>query len=157
MTDKLYKIGEVANKLGTSIRTIRYYEEEALITPIRTNKGTRLYDESHIQRLKAIFQLTHSGFSINTIKKMSDIRKAAKTGQESSHHLSMLFDETISKLEQEIQQLNAIKSEVISAQQVIKTCHDCPNKPNTKGCPDCQVIKNLDEILLLNLIWDSGI
>ena len=153
---EVYKIGEVADMLATSIRTIRYYEEESLIEPVRTSKGTRLYSESHIQRLKAILQLTRNGFSIRIIKKISHIRKGCATGQESSHQLSELLDNTFSNIERQIQELESIKHEIKSAQQTIQSCNNCSNQPTTKGCPDCLVIKKLDEILLLNLVWDVG-
>ena len=157
MEGEVYKIGEVANMLATSVRTIRYYEEESLIKPIRTDKGTRLYSESHIQRLKAILQLTQNGFSIETIRKINSIREQYATGKESSQHLSALFDDVLSNLEYKIQELNNIKNEIISAQQTIQTCNNCNNKPSTTGCPNCLVIKKLNEILLLNLVWDVGI
>ena len=43
MTGAALKIGDVARQLGTTARTLRYYEEQGLLTPPRTAKGTRLY------------------------------------------------------------------------------------------------------------------
>ena len=57
MDEQTFKIGEVASHLATSIRTIRFYEEEGLIYPIRTEKGTRLYNNKHVTRLKVILLL----------------------------------------------------------------------------------------------------
>lgn len=52
-----YKIGEITGLLATSIRTIRYYEKEGLLTLIRTPRGTCLYSERHIARLRIILRL----------------------------------------------------------------------------------------------------
>lgn len=156
MKNGIYKIGEVASILATSIRTIRYYEEESLVKPIRTEKGTRLYSDSHIQRLKAILNLARNGFSIQTIREISVVRDQCATGKESSRQLSALFDESLSTLRKQIQALERVRSEIESAKQIIQSCSNCDNQPNTKGCPDCLVIRKLDAVVLLNLVWDAG-
>ena len=154
MEKETFKIGEVASMLATSIRTIRYYEEESLIEPIRTSKGTRLYSKSHIQRLAAILNLAKNGFSIETIREISDKREKCSTGRESSQQLSKLFEETLYKLQKEIRMLKNLKAEIESAKNIIESCNQCENHPSTKGCPDCLVIQKLDETELLSLVWD---
>lgn len=156
MGKDFYKIGEAAKILATSIRTIRYYEEESLVIPTRTEKGTRLYSKPHIQRLRAILELTRSGFSIDTIRHIGNLRDQCATGRESSHKLSKLFDETIADLAKQIEVLENIKGEMQSAQKVILSCNECNNHPSTKGCPNCAVIQSLDELILLNLVWDTA-
>lgn len=155
MSETLYKIGQVATMLATSTRTIRYYEEESLLTPIRTEKGTRLYAQTHVQRLKAILALAHHGFSIETIKHIALIREQSTTGQQSSLQLSAVLDESLSVLTQQIQTLKTIKADIQASQQIIQACHNCKNPPNTQGCPDCPVIKQRTTLDLLNLIWDT--
>ncbi len=95
MAVNTYKIGEVASQLATSIRSIRYYEEEGLITPIRTQRGTRLYSEKHINRLSSILRLTQLGFSIETIRKIAQLRENTNTGDESSHLLDTCLNEAL--------------------------------------------------------------
>lgn len=150
-----YKIGEVASKLATSIRTIRYYEEEGLLTPIRTPRGTRLYSENHVTRLKVVLRLAKIGFSIGAIRKIAEIREQSQTGDESSvqveHHLEMV----LSAIGGQIKELERITHEINEARQVISGCNGCSNTPSTQGCPDCPVRKKLKDIELLNLVWDT--
>ena len=70
MVNNHYKIGEVADLLATSIRTIRYYEEEGLLIPIRTPRGTRLYSDSHLARLKVVLRLVNLGFQLKRFDKL---------------------------------------------------------------------------------------
>ncbi|MDP9021544.1 MAG: MerR family DNA-binding transcriptional regulator, partial [Actinomycetota bacterium] len=53
--DATHQIGEVADRVGLSLRTVRYYEEVGLIEPSdRTAGGFRLYTDDDISRLELI-------------------------------------------------------------------------------------------------------
>lgn len=65
------KIGEVAERVGLSLRTLRYYEEAGLITPAgRTSGGFRLYSERDVQRLLLIMQMKPLGFSLERMREV---------------------------------------------------------------------------------------
>lgn len=53
-----YPISVVAEMVGVHPQTLRLYEREGLIKPQRTNRQTRLYSETDIERLKSIINLT---------------------------------------------------------------------------------------------------
>ena len=80
MTTEYFKIGEAAEILKTTVRAIRYYEEEGLLVPHRTDGGTRLYSEQHIDRLKAILHLADNGFSLEVIGLIGSTRQTCATG-----------------------------------------------------------------------------
>ena len=61
----LLKIGEVAERVGLSLRTIRFYEEEGLVVPeTRTAGGFRLYSVDAVNRLEIIKRLKPLGFTV---------------------------------------------------------------------------------------------
>ncbi len=68
--EKLTRIGMVADQLGVSERTLRYYEEVGLLRHIRHSPGTtRLYCEADIARVKRIKELqTLMGFNLEEIQ-----------------------------------------------------------------------------------------
>ena len=71
MIDEHYQIGEVADNVGLSLRTIRYYEEIGLVTPSgRTEGGFRLYTMSDVDRLKLVKALKPVGMSLDTMGKL---------------------------------------------------------------------------------------
>ena len=53
VADKLLKIGEIATSSGLSVKTIRYYEEIGLLSPVvvRSEAGYRLFEPQTLQRL----------------------------------------------------------------------------------------------------------
>src|SRR5450755_3730806 len=90
----LRRIQDVADEVGLTTRAIRYYEEMGLLTPAARSDGShRLYDESDVERLRAIRGLRDdAGFSVGDITRLL----------EDSDHLARsraAFHETESPLE----------------------------------------------------------
>lgn len=150
-----YKIGEVADLLGTTIRTIRFYEEESLLRPLRTDGGTRLYNERHVSRLKSILHLAKNGFSIESIRLIGSIRETCKTGDESSKKVSAQLDDETKEISARIRELERLKGEIAQTKAFVGRCRGCTNKPTSKGCPTCPVKTHVNSVELLNLIWDQ--
>ncbi len=154
MSTDYFKIGEVAEKLKTTVRAIRYYEEEGLLVPHRTDGGTRLYTEQHIDRLKAILHLADNGFSLEVIGLIGNTRQTCATGDEGSKKISGIIDSAITDVKEKIFDLNSLKAELNIAKKLVKKCNGCTNAPSSKDCPDCPVNKNLKKIKVLNLVWE---
>lgn len=148
------KIGEVAELLNITVRTIRYYEEEELIEPHRTNGGTRLYTELHLSRLKAILHLAENGFPLEVIRLIGNARETCSTGNEGSEKISGIIDSSIKDIEERIDNLKSLKLELSAAKNLVKKCGGCMNEPSSKGCPTCPVNKNISNIEILNLVWE---
>ncbi|MBP2371898.1 MerR family transcriptional regulator [Pseudonocardia parietis] len=71
MSDELMQIGQVATRIGLSLRTIRHYDEMDLVTPsARSAGGFRLYTEADVDRLALIKQLKPLDFSLEQIKEL---------------------------------------------------------------------------------------
>src|SRR3954470_7271518 len=69
MTEPTMQIGEVAERIGLSLRTIRYYEEVGLITPsARSQGGFRLYTEHDASRLQLVKDMKPLGFSLDEMR-----------------------------------------------------------------------------------------
>lgn len=65
----LYKIDEVATACNLTKRTLRYYEEIGLVSPQRSDGGTRLYSQKDIDRLKKIINARDVlGFSLQELQ-----------------------------------------------------------------------------------------
>ena len=69
-----YRIGEVSEHTSLSLRTIRYYEEEGLITSHRSKGGQRWYTDQDIVYLKRIIELKGLGFSLSEIRRIIELK-----------------------------------------------------------------------------------
>ncbi|NEY34038.1 MerR family transcriptional regulator [Streptomyces sp. PRKS01-65] len=68
------QIGEVAERTGLSLRTIRHYEEAGLVIPsARSKGGFRLYTESDVERLMVIRRMKPLGFSLEEMRDLLEI------------------------------------------------------------------------------------
>lgn len=145
----------MAALLGTTVRTLRYYEEEGLLQPLRTRGGTRFYNKRHLARLKSILHLADNGFSIESIRQLGSVRETCRTGNESSEKISAQLDSQIKKISARLRGLEQLKTEIVRTKALVGQCHGCKNRPTSKECPDCPVKKQVNNVALLNLIWDQ--
>ncbi|MEU4426310.1 MerR family transcriptional regulator [Actinoplanes sp. NPDC024001] len=75
-------IGELAERAGTSPRTLRYYEEHGLVRPRRDVNGYRQYDDAELRVVHEIRTLLADGFGLDDIKPFVACLRA---GNESGH------------------------------------------------------------------------
>ncbi|MEX2648185.1 MAG: helix-turn-helix domain-containing protein [Alphaproteobacteria bacterium] len=60
---------ELARRTNCNLETIRYYEKIGVMpAPPRTTTGYRVYDESHVRRLRFILRARELGFAIEEIR-----------------------------------------------------------------------------------------
>ena len=67
--DGYMTVGEVAKKVGTTVRTLQYYDKEGLLSPSAESEGgRRLYTDKDLVTLHQILSLKSLGFSLDDIK-----------------------------------------------------------------------------------------
>lgn len=96
-TSPRFRIGEIAERTGLSMRSIRYYEETGLVTPAgRTDGGFRMYSEVDVQRLLGIMQMKPLGFSLertrDVLADLDILRDTSGTDSTRSEARSRLAD-----------------------------------------------------------------
>ncbi|GIH47666.1 MerR family transcriptional regulator [Microbispora rosea] len=61
------RIGELAARAGVSVRSLRYYEEQGLLTSTRSLSGQRHYTDDEVERVRLIQRMYGAGLSSRTI------------------------------------------------------------------------------------------
>lgn len=61
------RIGELAQRSGVSVRSLRYYEEQGLVISERSPSGQRHYREEDVERVLFLQRLYTAGLSSRTI------------------------------------------------------------------------------------------
>ena len=74
-----YSIGEFSKLTGLSIHTLRYYEYEQLIVPMRNKNNIRRYSDKDIAWIDFIKRLKDTGMPIKKIKEYAKLRSKGDT------------------------------------------------------------------------------
>jgi DNA-binding transcriptional MerR regulator len=64
------RIGDLASRAGVSVRSLRYYEEQGLLSSTRSAGGQRHYTEAEVERVRFIQRLYTAGLSSRTITEL---------------------------------------------------------------------------------------
>ena len=71
----VYSIGDLSREFGVTTRTIRFYEDQGLLTPTREGQN-RIYQARDRVRLKLILRGKRLGFSLKEINKLIELYDA---------------------------------------------------------------------------------
>ncbi|MFB0508674.1 MAG: MerR family transcriptional regulator [Thermodesulfobacteriota bacterium] len=119
---KYFKIGQLANLIGVSPRTIRYYEEIGLLNSIRRMEGgERVYTDQDYQRLKFIKRLKHLGLTLAEMHELEDIYQIHRTNKKVLPRLLELLEGHVEKIEERLRNLEKLRSEILTYQERIRT------------------------------------
>ena len=117
--DGYMTVGEVAKKMGITVRTMQYYDKEGLLSPSAESEGgRRLYTDKDLVTLHQILSLKSLGFSLDDIKRRLI---SLETPTDVAAALTEQADSIREKIEQLTDSLTAIeqlKAEVLQMQTV---------------------------------------
>ena len=138
------RTGEVAERAGVNIQTLRYYERRGLLSePSRSLGGHRLYPPDTVALLNVIKAAQRLGFTLDEVAELLD----AGRRRHPTTDLQQRAIQKIAEIDARIADLTAIRgtlSEVVDARcdsLTNCTCTDCPipfltiGRPGTCGEP----------------------
>ncbi|MDI9225948.1 Cu(I)-responsive transcriptional regulator [Serratia bockelmannii] len=124
-------ISDVAKKTGLTSKTIRFYEEKALITaPIRSDNGYRHYSAKHVEELTLLRQARQVGFNLD------ECRELVALFNDPARHSASVKARTMQKvaeIEKHISELGNMR------QRLLTLAEQCPGDEGA----ECPIINNL--------------
>ncbi|MEH8172449.1 MerR family DNA-binding transcriptional regulator [Aeromonas veronii] len=111
-----YSISELAHEFDVTPRTIRYYEDEGLLTPLREGQ-TRIYSHRDKIRLKLTLRGKRLGFSLAEIRELFDMYDTDKSSKTQLHSMIQLIDEKRDALRQQLEDIQMVMAELEAAEQ----------------------------------------
>lgn len=146
---RLMRIGDLARKAGTTMRTIRYYEQLGLIAPVaRTRGGFRLYEEDELRKLRLIKNLQLVETPLAQVKAFFDQRRRGRAASDIAGGISKLLQQQLREVEQRITHFRAIEVSLRETIEILRRCAECSLEPGPEVCPQCPVITSRAEIPL---------
>ncbi|MCI2285582.1 MerR family DNA-binding transcriptional regulator [Colwellia sp. MSW7] len=106
-----FSIGELSKEFDITTRSIRFYEDQGLLTPTRKGQ-TRIYNQRDRVRLKLILRGKRLGFSLAETGRLFELYDADKS---SAKQLSIMMELIAQKkfdLKQQLEDINAVLIEL---------------------------------------------
>ena len=111
-------VGEVAKKMGVTVRTLQYYDREGLLSPSGKRNGRRLYSDRDLILLHQILSLKHLGFSLHDIKdRLISLESPAEVARVLGEQ-EQAVRKQLASLRETLTQLEALRKEVLQMQTV---------------------------------------
>lgn len=113
---ELKGIQDVANELGVTHRTLRFYEDKGLISPQRIG-STRVYTKRDLGRMKLILRGKRLGFSLREI---SEFLELYDSDSDQNHQIEALLERVRTKLDDLRHQRKAIDETIRELREIEK-------------------------------------
>ncbi|MFJ4869595.1 MerR family transcriptional regulator [Streptomyces sp. NPDC088757] len=127
------RIGELAERAGTTPRTLRYYESRGLLTARRTDRGHRTYDEDDLRLLQQIRTLQDFGFELEETRPFVDCLRAGHPAGDACPASIAVYRRKVAELDGLIEQLRAVRAQV--GAQLLRAEAELPHGP----APRCEL------------------
>ncbi len=132
------KIGQVAEKGGVNLQTIRYYEREGLLpAPPRLASGYRLFTEESVRRVRFIKRAQELGFTLSEIRELLTLRV---NESRSSAEVRSIAEGKIADIDEKVRALLAMK------RALTHLTERCSGHGPATECPILESL-NSDEVL----------
>ena len=120
MTEEPRTVGQVADALGVTVRTLHHYDEIGLLRPSdRSPAGYRLYTEADLVRLQNVVVYRRLGFPLDEIGRLLDA-----DGRDLERHLRRQRDAVMARLDEMSDLVTAIDTALERQMSGIKLTND---------------------------------
>ena len=121
-------IGELADKAGVNVQTVRYYEREGLLPePHRwPDSGYRDFDDDALQRLRFIRSAKDLGFTLREIKELLEMRVLPG---ESCTEVRQMIGTKLADLDQRIKEMRRLRRALVRIDDA------CRRRADRRSCP----------------------
>ncbi|MFD3323985.1 MerR family transcriptional regulator [Streptomyces sp. NPDC058701] len=137
------RIGELAERAGTSTRTLRYYESRGLLTARRADNGYRTYDEDDLRLLREIRTLQDFGFELEETRPFVDCLRAGHPAGDACPASLVVYRRKLAELDALIGRLTGVRDQVARQLATAERATDGPGAggPGTAGptAPRCEM------------------
>lgn len=111
MNKEAFTITELAREFGVTTRTIRFYEDQGLLTPARDGRN-RVYSKRDRVRLKLTLRGKRLGFSLGEVRELFDLYDSARDETAQLNQCLAILDKRRTQLQQQKEDIDALLGEI---------------------------------------------
>jgi DNA-binding transcriptional MerR regulator len=123
---ELYTTGEMARISGTTLRTVRFYEEAGILKPVgRTDGGHRLFRQSELDRLMLVSDMREAGMNLDEIRVLLETKSRARSGADAAKEAQTALTATVARLKEKIAAMSRLEADLSQTIACTNACRDC--------------------------------
>jgi DNA-binding transcriptional MerR regulator len=150
----LLTTGDMARLSNSTLRTVRFYEQEGLIEPERRSPcGHRLFTGRALMKLQLALDLREAGLSLQSIKELFCLKSDCACPEEASQRMSSVLNEQIDTMQQKIAKLRKLREELTAMVSVLTECQLCEEGNFPLACDKCDVLGSPKLPRALRVLW----
>lgn len=107
------------------VKTVRYYDDIGMVTPLRGENGYREYSENDVHKLSFLARARGLGFSIKDCKQLLSLYEDENRA---SSEVKAIADSRLLEIDDKLAKLKELK---LTLEKLVADCN-CDNRPN---CP----------------------
>lgn len=156
---QLLTTGEMARLSNSTLRTVRFYEEEGILRPARrTDGGHRLFERSELDRLMLVTDMRLAGLSLDDIKAILEVKKTATSGAAAAESATRVLSARIEELKEKLAVLNRLRDDLEETTRIVSGCMSCNNERTfPSGCESCSVMTTPPVLpRSVRVLWSIG-
>jgi DNA-binding transcriptional MerR regulator len=153
----LLTTGEMARRSNNTLRTVRFYEEEGILRPVRrTDGGHRLFDRRELERLLLVSDMRAAGLSLDEIKQILEIKTHAANGGDAARRAKEVLTKRIAELREKLAVLQRLEEDLTETTALIADCMDCSYTHAPGRCDACSVMASHPSVpRSLRVLWQT--
>ncbi|MFC0117325.1 MerR family transcriptional regulator [Pseudoalteromonas xiamenensis] len=120
LNEPTYSISDLAKEFDITTRSIRFYEDQGLLSPVRHGQ-TRIYSKRDKVRLKLILRGKRLGFSLAETGRLFELYDADKSSAKQLRTMLDLIEQKKADLTQQMDDIKVVLMELVTAE---RRCRD---------------------------------
>lgn len=154
--DALLTTGEMARRSQNTLRTVRFYEEEGILHPVRrTDGGHRLFDHRELDRLLLVTDMRAAGLSLDEIRQVLEVKQCATCGGDAAKHATEILAHRIGELREKLAVLARLQEDLAQTSDVMTACIDCHDTAFPDRCDSCAVMAQRSLPRSMRVLWSA--
>jgi len=147
----------MARLSNTTLRTVRFYEAEGLISARAREDGCqRRFPRTELTKLQTIADLREAGLSLQEVKDLVALKQKSGciNAPDAAARMSAAIAERLADIDKRACALERVRRELVAMTTALETCNKCtkPSFPsNCRGCTESSSVKDAERPAVL--LW----
>lgn len=108
------RIGELAQRVGTTTRALRFYESQGLLEARRAENGYRKYDDGDYRLVKEILTLQGLGLSLDETRPFVECLRTGNEAGDSCPDSIEVYQRKLAEIDACLDRLNSMRADLLA-------------------------------------------